>query len=51
MKVSTEAGAVSSGQRNGLGEDLTWFHPAERLSRARVELSSNGVELVLGVEG
>ena len=28
-----------------LGEDLTWCHPAERLSRAGVELSSDGVEL------
>ena len=25
----------------GLGEDFTWFHPAEGLSRAAVELSGH----------
>ena len=39
--------AVSSGERNGPGEDFTWFQPSECLSRAAVELSGDGVKLIL----
>src|SRR5260370_3262157 len=43
--------AGSSGRRNGLGEDLIWFPPAEGLSRACVELAGDGVEIPLRVAG
>ncbi len=43
--------AVSSGERNGLGEDFVWFHPAEGLPRAAVELVGDGIEVLLGVGG
>ena len=33
--------AVSTGQRNDLGECLRWFHPAKRLSRTPVDLPGN----------
>ncbi len=39
--------AVSSGQRNGPGEDLTWFQPVEGLSRAAIELPGDGIEVGL----
>ena len=41
-------GVASSGQRNSLGERLRWCHPAERLSRPRVERAGDGVKLSLG---
>ena len=40
--VSTKRGAISIGRRNSPGKHLIWFHPAERLSRAPVELGGNG---------
>ena len=36
--------AVSTGERNGPGEDFAWFHPSERLSRAAIELPCDGIE-------
>ena len=39
--------AVSSGERNGPGEDFAWFHPVEGLSRAAVELPGDGIEVRL----
>ena len=41
----------SGGQRNKPGKHLRWFHPAQGLSRASVELARYGVELGLGVGG
>src|SRR5713226_1562133 len=43
--------ALSSGRRNGLGEDLIWFPPTEGLSRASVELAGDGIEIALRVAG
>ena len=40
---------VSSTQRNALRQHLGWFQPAERLSRALVELTRDGVEMGLVV--
>src|SRR5579871_1320583 len=42
---------ASSGQRNSLGERLRWCHPAECLSRPRVERSGDGVKLTLRALG
>jgi hypothetical protein len=49
--VSQKRRAVSSGRRNGLGEDLIWFPPAEGLSRAPVELARDGIEIPLRLAG
>ena len=40
-------GAVSTGDCNSPGEDFTWFHPSEGLSRTTIELSSDGIEVIL----
>ena len=43
--------AVSTGERNGPGEDLAWLHPVEGLAATTVELSSDGIEVSLRVGG
>lgn len=46
---ATLRGALSTGERNGLGKDFTWFHPIEGLSRAPIELPSYCIEVISGV--
>ena len=36
-----------SGQRNSLGERMRWCHPAECLSRPRIERAGDGIEFSL----
>ena len=41
------APAISTGERNSPGENFTWLHPPEDLSRAAVELPGDGIEVSL----
>ena len=43
----TRRRADSIGGCNSPGEDFAWFHPSEGLSRATIELSSDGIEVIL----